>query len=136
MQIDGGLRSLFRKRLPQFDWTSIETGGTGRGIPDSNYCIDGVEGWIEFKRTLHWTAGLRPEQVGWMMRRTRHGGRCFIAIRRKTVSKGVPVDQLWLYSGRDAQALHANGMRAVEPLALYNDAWNWPEIAGILCNIS
>lgn len=34
---DDGLRALMRAHLRQFHWTSIETGGTGLGIADSNY---------------------------------------------------------------------------------------------------
>lgn len=34
---DDGLRAIIRAHLRQFHWTSIETGGTGLGIADSNY---------------------------------------------------------------------------------------------------
>jgi len=85
-KINGGLRQLFRAKLPGFDWVSIESGSTGGGIPDSNYCvrtndITGIEGWIEHKQTDGWAVTLRPEQVGWIARR--------VALRRSGVGCGA-----------------------------------------------
>jgi hypothetical protein len=108
MAIDGGLRPLFRKAMPLFHWQSIETGGTGKGIPDSNYCRGGVEGWVEFKITKGWTAGLRPEQVGWHLKRQNAGGRTFIAIRQQlpaNTRRIKPTDRLWLFPGYMVKAL-------------------------------
>jgi hypothetical protein len=114
---DGDLRAIFRRRLPDFDWQSIETGSTGRGIPDSNYCRDGAEGWIEFKAAKAWAVGLRPEQCGWILRRTRHGGRGWIAVRRKD-------DELWMMWGRWAAELKAHGLRGLQMTPL-DDLWMW-----------
>jgi hypothetical protein len=102
--MDGNLRQIFRKKLPQFHWQSIETGGTGRGIPDSNYCCSGEEGWVEFKKTSGWKVNIRPEQVGWLLRRSRAGGRTWLAVRRKG-------DQLWLVRGSQAEELLDRGLR-------------------------
>lgn len=79
--IDGQLRKLFKKHLPKIHWVSIETGDTGMGVPDSNFCIDGIEGWIEFKKTDKGIIDLKPEQIGWIIDRIRHGGRVKIAVR-------------------------------------------------------
>jgi len=95
---DGGLRQLFRQYLPDVDWQSIETFITGPGIPDSNGCIDGVEFWVEFKLTSAFAVSLQPEQIAWGMRRERHGGRVFVAVRRKCDAgpRKPAADELWL----------------------------------------
>jgi hypothetical protein len=118
---DAGLRAIFRERLPQFDWCSIESGTTGRGIPDSNYCADGMEGWIEFKATPGWTCPLRPEQVGWLARRARYGGRVWIAVRQRGTPR-TPRDRLWLIPGDMAREAKAHGL---EPLLSHRRAWKW-----------
>lgn len=135
MSIDGGLRKIFRKKLPDIDWTSIETGGTGKGIPDSNGCKNGREFWIEYKLTDAWAVGLEPEQVGWLTRRARFGGRVFVAVRRKTTAgprKGGAVDELWLYRGSDSRELKALGIKD-GPTPLFTTSggpskWNWSAI--------
>lgn len=142
--MDGNLRQLFRANLPQFHFVSIETGGTGRGIPDCEYCFKGKTGWIEFKLTSGWMAGMRPEQVGWIERRIRAGGRVFIAVRRKTEAgprKGVAGDALWLFKGEAVRALATEPLNRVVPAGHSwlcgtwiggSSYWNWPEIARIL----
>lgn len=134
MARDGDLRAIFRRRLPDFDWQSVETGSTGRGIPDSNYCRDGSEGWIEFKAAKAWAVGLRPEQCGWILRRTRHGGRVWIAVRRKD-------DELWMIPGCYAAKIKEHGLRPVFegriPGVWYSGGpagWGWAAIARLLTN--
>src|SRR6266550_8267427 len=98
MGIDGGLRALFRQHLPQFDWCSIESPITGAGIPDSNFCCKGVEGFIEFKQTKGWAVTLTPEQCGWISRRHRCGGRVLVAVRQQAPAgprRGAR-DSLWV----------------------------------------
>lgn len=140
-RIDGGLRVLFRDNLPTFHWQSVETGGTGLGVPDSNYCRLGAEGWIEFKATQGWTVTLRPAQVGWIDQRCRAGGRVWIAVRR-TVASGArrdAADQLWLIAGCHARLAKTGGLKVL----LEEDAvtgvwdggprrWDWDEIHGHL----
>jgi len=130
--IDGGLRKLFRKHLPRFDWTTIESGLTGQGIPDSNFCFDGVEGWIEFKKTTAWAVEMRKEQVAWLERRNRARGRTFIAVRRyrRKGPRTVACDELWLFPGTAARALFKNGLMDNQnpPLGVLNGGpakWDW-----------
>jgi len=131
MSNDGGLRSLFRKHLPTFDWQSIETAMTGGGVPDSNYCAQGSEGWIEFKRTSHWSVTLRADQIGWILRRRRHGGRVFIAVRRG----GERQDELWLCHGSFAKELKLYGLRKCPPEAILGrwmdgpSRWDWKAVS-------
>lgn len=141
MTVDAGLRPLFRQHLPQFDWQSVETGGTGRGCPDSNFCVRGVEGWIEYKSTDGYEVSLRPEQIGWIARRVRHGGRVWIAVRRRNAGgprRGPPCDELWLLPGGIAVQARQGGLR--DPLVVRRAVvwrggpgrWDWPAVAGRL----
>ena len=133
-KIDGGLRALFRQNIPTFMWTSIETGGTGRGISDSNYlAAGGIEGWIEYKTTTIHAVGMRPEQVGWIDRRHRLGGRVWIAIRQ--VRKDG--DFLHLIPGCARSGTGNRGQRHpitdhVRDLDRRTVRWNWADIQAIL----
>ena len=135
--MDGDLRSIFRKKLPRFHWTSIETGMTGRGIPDSHYCHAKTPGWIEYKVTKGFAVGMRPEQVAWTLRYVRAGGRVFVAVRRQSMGgprKGAPVDELWLIRGWAAGDLKQGGLKKLTPAALAGvwdggpSKWSWPDI--------
>ena len=131
--IDGGLRPIFGSHLRHFDWQSIESGMTGLGIPDSNYFVDGIEGWIEYKLSTSNKVKLRPEQVGWLTQRSRFGGRVFIAVRSRHAwgpRKGGAVDELFLLFGRDAKEVLIRGL-AFPPLARWTGGqarWDWPDI--------
>ncbi len=116
-KVDDGLRPIFRSRLSGMHWQAIESGLVERGIPDSNYCArtsvlgfedryPGIEGWIEYKATSNYTVDLRPEQVGWLTTRARHGGRVFVAVRRRATAGprgGAADDELHLFSGEFAR---------------------------------
>jgi hypothetical protein len=142
MSDDGGLRPEFRSRLPQFDWNSIETGAVSGGVPDSNYCCGGVEGWIEFKWTAGWTVPLRPGQVGWICRRVRHGGRVLIGVRqRRSPSPRVEGrDRLWLLQGSAAREFKVRGLehanKCPETLLGWWDGgpskWDWAAVSDLL----
>lgn len=129
--MDGNLRKIFRERLPQVHWVSIETGGTGRGIPDSNACYQGTEWWVEFKLTSGWAVNLRPEQIGWLLQRTRVGGRTFVAVRRR-------VDELWLFLGSSARELKDGGLRSTPSLGHWPGgpgSWDWNRILQLFSEI-
>jgi len=137
--MDGGLRRLFRERLPQFDWTSIESGGTGRGIPDSNACCKGIEFWVEFKQTTGHVVSLRPEQCGWIARRCRAGGRVWIAVRQRAAGgpRREARDVLWLIPGCHAQLAKQIGLKFDQydrVLTFHNGPsnWDWKGIAQCL----
>jgi hypothetical protein len=98
---DGNLRSLIQQKMPDVHFQAIETGGTGLGIPDLNGCVDGVETWTELKFTTSWRVKVRPQQVAWLERRERAGGRCFILTRQG----GRDRDTLWLTASSSARLL-------------------------------
>lgn len=130
---DGGLRKLFQEHLPIVHWQSIETGMTGRGIPDTNGCVDGVEFWIEYKQTSGYTVTLRPEQIAWLLRRERAGGHTFVAVRRKCSAgpRRAAADELWLIPGAMAREARDGGLRPLEydeSVLVHHGgpaAWNW-----------
>jgi hypothetical protein len=119
---DGGLPALVRKNIPSAQWTFIESASTGSGIPDAEFCFEnGIQGWLELKATGAWSVRFRPEQPGWLMRRSRLGGRAYILVRRAQV-------ELWLVRGADAGVLQSQGLRAVEPAFRTvggPGAWDW-----------
>jgi Holliday junction resolvase len=116
--IDGGLRATFRAKLPDIHWQAVESKLTGKGIPDANYCAEGIEGWVEFKKTSGWKIGLRTEQTSWIEKRARFGGNVFIAVRRKGT-------ELWLCGPEHARG---NTLKGITPILFYDKVWNWAEI--------
>lgn len=128
MSVDHGLRQIFRARLPHFDWCTVETGSTEGGVPDSNYCYQGVEGWIEHKRADHWRAKIRANQIGWAERRLDHGGRVFVAVRRAKT-------ELWMYHGSRLRDLQTTRLDQVPCLGTWSGSqakWDWVTIVRIL----
>lgn len=137
MTTDGGLRKIFQQHLPEFHWQSVETWSTGQGVPDVNYCYDAKEGWIEFKQTENFSVDISPHQVAWIERRTRAGGRVFIAVRRKHEGgprKGEATDELWLFFGAVARVLLRNSLTSIPLISRVlmtpggPNRWNWPGI--------
>lgn len=130
--IDGGLSKEFQKNI-RAHWQRIETGGTGLGIPDLNYCVIGKEGWIELKHTTSWKVRVRPDQCAWAERRARAGGRIFMAVRQQ----GAGRDDLWMLSS-DAPRLLLKGMRLdllPGSLVFYHGVgrpWDWDRIQEIM----
>lgn len=76
----------------------------GVGTPDVNYCVGGIDGWLELKA---WERArfsgrftipkLRPDQAAWLTARCRAGGRAYLLCR---INKDVV-----LIDGRLASAL-------------------------------
>lgn len=112
--------------MPMAQWTPVETGATSQGVPDHEYCFpDGDQGWVEFKAAHAWAVIIRPEQVGWLLRRYRLGGRCFIAVRRT-------LNELWIIHGRDAATLKSDGLKGIRPLLMCPEPWDWRQVEKIL----
>ena len=134
--IDGGLCSLFQRYLRDWHWQRIETGGTGNGIPDINGCSDGIEVWIEAKVCTGWKPTVRSEQVGWLERRFRAGGRVFLAVRQR----GSTRDTLWLLSPLAARRLiMGDRLNELDPkiyvLGCWENgpgAWDWAKVDTLL----
>lgn len=139
MRADGGLRTLFRQKFPEFMWQSIEVGTVGRGVPDSFYLAEGgLSGWVEYKQTETHAAGLRPEQVAWLSRCGRLGGRARVAVRRRHAGgprRGEPVDELWIFGAEAVVRLASEGLLGPEPLLVCRGGvrkWAWDEVRAVL----
>lgn len=140
--MDGELRAIFRRRLPDFQWTSIESAATGSGIPDCEYCAPmGAQGWVEMKGTNGWSVEVRPCQVAWLTRRARMGGRAFVAVRRRTLAgprRGPAADELWLVNAHASPRLRAGDLKALTggDIAYVGwggpTKWNWNTVGLIL----
>ena len=130
---DGGLRKVYRTYLPDFHWQSVETPLTGSGVPDSNYSYQGVEGWIENKSARGNHVAIRREQVAWLERRARAGGRCFIGVRQG--------DTYWLLRPAAARQLLTIGLHKLPSAYVLGRwpggpaRWDWPKIAAILLSV-
>jgi len=124
--IDGGLGKLLQEHLRDVHWQRIETGGTGRGTPDINGCWRGIEIWIELKQATHWQVEIQPEQVAWIERRARAGGRVFVMVRQKRTI-------LWLLRPTAARCLIRGTRLDMIPDAIYRgeggpSAWQWQRL--------
>lgn len=149
MSIDGGLRLLFRERLLGVHITTIETGLTGRGVPDAHVCQPatpcptcgsrGYPAWIEFKQTEGWAVTLEPEQVAWLTSYVRRGGAAFVAVRRRC-DKGPrrpAADDLYMIWGGQAREAKDSGLRGLNHGLLGHwtggpSRWAWDEVKAIL----
>jgi hypothetical protein len=86
-------RQRMIRELRDLDAVSIES-TVGPGVPDVNY----VDGWIEVKcieagrwkraqgsdKPVRLNHPLSPEQIAWIKRRGKRGGRVFVAVRAGT----------------------------------------------------
>jgi len=70
------LYQRIKKHIKDAHFQRIET-STIQGVPDINYCIEGVEGWIELKVSR---GKLSRFQKVWIYTRLKHGGRVFILV--------------------------------------------------------
>lgn len=141
MAVDGGLRGLFQTHLKPagFHCQAIETGSTGRGIPDMEYCSGGVSGWVEFKKCSANSVQISPEQVAWILQRKRAGGNVYIGVRKKC-SAGLrrkAADELWLIEGSSAADLKENGLSSPGLWVLGKwsggpKKWDWEQVRKIL----
>lgn len=133
---DGDLRMKFKSFLPEFHWQSIETWSTGQGVPDMNGCLEGIECWIENKKTTGWTVDVEPHQIAWLERRSRAGGRCFVAVRRVVPAgprRGDACDDFYLFNGSDSRQLKQHGLKVHGPQSLIHckagpAKWDWHAI--------
>lgn len=132
--IDGGLWQEVRKYLkPGWDFQRIETGLTGGGVPDVNFCCDGIEGWLELKWTPGWKPRIRPEQIGWAERRLRNGGRVLMLTWRRCEagSRREAASELWVHSGWHMRTVLDEGLRVAPPILRETGGpsnWRWDHV--------
>lgn len=60
----------------------VESHATANGIPDTNFCVNGVEGWVELKFVRNNDKiKVRPSQWVWAKRRIAAGGTVYFLVR-------------------------------------------------------
>jgi len=83
------LRDGVQKTLPAFSLLERVENGVVVGMPDVNYVIRGVEGWIELKAVplpardstaVLGAEGLNIDQINWALKRVSVNGRVFTFI--------------------------------------------------------
>jgi hypothetical protein len=125
---DGDLRKIFRNHLPMVAWSTIETGAVEPGVADLNGLLNGVEFWVENKRTLAYAVEVKPSQVAWHRLRWAKRGRTFFAVRRCG-------SELWLIEGRHALQLKDYGLRDCPTLLVADGGparWPWARVLDLL----
>lgn len=129
---DGDLRKIFREHLPNAMWTSIESGSTAAGIPDSHFLFEyDTPGWIEFKLTSTNAVKIGTFQIAFAEKYWRMGGRCFLAVRKKKTG----CDELHLFAGKRVRSVSKGGLRGAIPLGRFSGGpkkWDWWRIEEIL----
>lgn len=132
MDKDGGLRKLIKDHIPEAHWTNVETSAITSGAPDLEGCLNATQIWVECKRTNGWTVEIRPAQRGWIMARTAHGGRVWIAVRQL----GKDRDNLWIVPGRHVRTLGDCGLRGFDPIVFHDSGgprnWSWEILKHVL----
>lgn len=84
------------------------------GVPDINYCINGIEGWLELKcppvkaneksSVFGGGHGVSPAQLAWALSQSRAGGRCFLLTGNEHFT--CLHDMCWLSEHYSATALN------------------------------
>ena len=69
----------------------MESHATSLGVPDLNYCVDGVEGWLELKAGPD--IDIRASQVIWMKEHIASGGWPLFFISWNNMFLIVPGDR-------------------------------------------
>lgn len=105
-------------------WQRIETGGTGRGIPDVFGAYDEVCCWVELKVAKGNKVLLRPEQVAWLIKFGQTGLPTFILV-------GTDKRKMYLFSGLEAILVKDLGLKA-EPLLLLTAPYDWEKLQEVL----
>lgn len=141
-RIDGDLRRIFRRAIIRSHWTTIETGDTQGGVPDSHVTLDHTMVFVEFKRTTGNTVKFRPLQAGWHLSCAHYGGRSLIAVRREYAGTRIlpPADELYIVAGAAIERLRDDGLAGLAQGDIRGkwsggpSGWDWSEVRGILAD--
>lgn len=92
------LREIVKKAVKQLELKGasihiswIESHATALGAPDLNYCMEGVEGWLELKASPG--IEIRASQILWMKERINSGGYPLFFLRWDNMFLIVPGDR-------------------------------------------
>jgi len=113
-----------RRNLTKPIWQRIETGGTGRGIPDVFGAFEGECCWIELKIAKGNRVDLRPEQIAWLIKFGQTGLKTFILV-------GTDKRKMYLFPGLKAIIVKDQGLKADSLLEL-NAPYEWSKLQEVL----
>ena len=117
---ENSLWQTFKRNLNKPLWQRIETGGTGRGIPDVFGVLEGRCCWVELKVARGNKVNLSAEQVGWLIKFGRTGLRTFILV-------GTDKRTMYLFSGMDAREVLDDGLKH-PPLLKLKVPYDWGKL--------
>jgi len=113
-----------KRNLKQPLWQRIETGGTGRGIPDVFGVLEGHCCWVELKIARGNKVNLSAEQVGWLIKFSRAGLRTFILV-------GTNKKTMYLFLGEEAREVLDLGLKH-EPRLKLKLPYDWELLQKVL----
>jgi len=70
------------------------------GIPDTNYCCEGTEGWFEFKWIGKKGCKIRAQQTRWFRERAMSCGRAHMIWGTKNEFGAISGEHVWKLEGR------------------------------------
>ena len=115
-----------KRNLKEPIWQRIETGGTGRGIPDVFGAWKGTCCCVELKIARGNKVYMSPEQVAWLIKFGQTGLPTFILV-------GTNKRKMYLFSGMEAREVLDYGLKH-EPILMLEAPYAWEEIQGVLFN--
>lgn len=114
-------------------FSRVESPETSPGIPDLDFCIDGVEGHIELKYgDTTKTPKIRPTQVRWFRDRVNNGGRPWLFVLLVT---GKAKHYL-LFHGAQVPSLSRVNHLLWDGYTIHHwvDKMDWKDFISILCS--
>ena len=128
MAKESQLWTLVKQHIPKDAHVQrIETGLTGKGVPDLNYCQNGKEIWIELKSIQGNKSQLSPFQIAWIHNRAKAGGNCYVLIRKNKEIRLFQPKTL-----EELQELNWNSEPSIGTTAPYD----WPHLFSAIYNSS
>jgi len=80
---------------------------------------------VEFKKVEGWKITFEPLQPAWINKRSRLGGRVFVAVRRK-------LTELYVIPGSEILRMIEVGVKGREPIKRIGRSWDWEQVEKIL----
>lgn len=110
----------------------VESRNSCAGIPDIDFCINGVEGKLELKYgTDKKPPALRPTQCAWFRRRAGVGGNCWVLL---AWNKDSQMQFFLLHGSVVSPKIHASNYASWTKE--YTECWygkiNWEELISII----
>jgi|TARA_Y100000310_G_scaffold333095_1_gene409945 Holliday junction resolvase len=121
---ENNLWQNLKRNLTEPLWQRIETGGTGRGIPDVFGAFDNRCCWVELKIAKGNRVPLRPEQIAWLIKFGQTGLPTFILV-------GTDKRKMYLFSGLEAIIVKDLGLKA-DPLLKLTAPYDWVKLQEVL----